>query len=194
MVNNNQASDRELIERAKGNDSNAFCLLHDRYKKRILNYLYRFFGNYSLAEEVAQEAFIRIYENLDKYQPIGTVRGWIYTIAANLAKNKLRDLSKKKEISLDMRLSAEDESFTLADIIKDKAPGPDKIVEDRGESLKVQESIAKMEEKYKQVIILCGIQGLSYDEAAEVIGCSIKVVGVRLMRARQKLKSMLKES
>ncbi len=195
MVEGNKPTDRELIKRAKDNDDNAFHQLHDRYKKRILNYIYRKFGrNYSFAEEVTQEAFVRIYENLDKYEPIGSVCGWIYTIAGNIAKNKLRKLSKESEISLQTQLSSDDESFTLEDTIQDKAPGAAQLTEDKGLSEKVHKCIGKLEEKYKDVIILCGIQGLSYKEAAEVLDCSTQVVGVRLLRAREKLKELLEES
>jgi len=193
MEQGRSPSDRELIKRAKFNDTNAFHQLHDRYKKRILNYVYRFLGNYALAEDVTQDTFMRIYENLDKYRPIGSVKGWIYTIASNLAKNKLRELSKGSEISLQAQLSDQDESFTLEDTLEDTAPGPDRIAENKGISRKVHVCIGKLAEKYREVIILCGIQGLSYKEAAEIIECSTHVVGVRLLRAREKLKELLED-
>jgi RNA polymerase sigma-70 factor (ECF subfamily) len=185
--------DRELLKRAVENDTDAFNQLHRKYRRKVINYAYRYIGNYAMAEETAQETFIKIYENLDKYKPTGTVRGWIYTIAVNTAKNKIRQLSKRHEISLHTPLSY-DGSFTLEDTIEDKMPLPDTVTQDRGMSQRLHKSIGKLKSKYKEIIILCGIQGLSYKEASEITGCSIKTVGIRLMRAREQLKKILKES
>lgn len=187
-------SDKELIKKIQDGNTEAFHQLHERYKKRVLNYIYKKFGgNYSFAEEVTQEAFIKIYENIEKYKPTGSVCGWIYTIAGNIGKNKLRKIDREGEISLQTQLASEDESFTLEDTIKDKEPGAGKKAADKGFSRIVHRCIGELDEKYKEVLILCGIQDLSYKEAAEITGCTTQTIGVRLMRAREKLKKLVEE-
>ena len=84
-------SDHDLIRQAQAGNQSAMSALYVRYRRKVLNYLYRFTGNQDTAEELAQETFVRVVQNLHRYKPIGIVGGWIYRIAGNLALNALRD-------------------------------------------------------------------------------------------------------
>ena len=98
---NSEPSDQELVRCAQGGDQQAMTALYERYRRKVLNYLYRFTGNRATSEELTQETFLRIVQHIKSYRPTGSVGGWIYRIAGNLAMNTLRDRPRTREISLD---------------------------------------------------------------------------------------------
>lgn len=185
-----QPQDQDLIKRAKDGDRAAFETLHRKYRKRILNYLYRFLGNYHIAEDVTQETFVNVYMSLRSYRPIGTVSSWIYKIATNLAKNRFRSMGRVKKTSLDAYIS-EDEKTALIDFIESDTAGPEEIAKRKELEFQVQRAIDSLPVKYKTVLILCEIEGLSYEEAAEALNCTTSVIGVRLSRARAQMRKKI---
>ena len=88
-------SDEDLVEHVQMSNDEAFAELVGRYQGRIINFLYRFIGNYERAEEITQEVFLRIAVKADKFDKRYRFSTWIYTIAKNLARNALRDVSRK---------------------------------------------------------------------------------------------------
>lgn len=184
-------SDRELIERIKNKDTSAFEILHKRYRKAIMNFAYRFTGNYETAEDATQDTFIKVYENAQSYKPTGSTKGWIYTIASNTAKNILRKTGQFQKISLDTPISYDKgKTIRLIDTFADEEKNPEKLIRQKELEEKVQEALKRLPEKYREVLVLCGIEGLSYDEAAEVLDTTPASIGVRLMRAREMMKEM----
>ncbi|MBN1354401.1 MAG: RNA polymerase sigma factor, partial [Candidatus Omnitrophica bacterium] len=98
-------SDEKLASMAKEGQRYAFEELFNRYKKPILNFIYRLIGQRETAEEVTQEVFIKIYNNLDMFIPDRKFTPWLYTIARNLAKNALRDRKYFRDVSLEQAVS-----------------------------------------------------------------------------------------
>ncbi|NQU95999.1 MAG: sigma-70 family RNA polymerase sigma factor [Candidatus Omnitrophica bacterium] len=179
-----RASDEILAVRAREGDTKAFEELFHRYKKPILNLIYRLIGNKETAEEAAQEAFMKAYKNLDIFDPKRKFSSWIYTIARNLAKNALRDRKYFRDVSLEKIVFAGDTSIRLKDVISDPGARPDSIVEDEEISAQAQQVLNAIPLKYREVIALCRVQGLTYKEAAEVLGCSAATVAIRFNRAK----------
>lgn len=177
-------SDELLAKKAKEGDMNAFEELFNRYKKAILNFIYRLIGNKETAEEVAQETFLKAYNNLDIFDPDRKFSTWVYTIARNLAKNAIRDKRYFRDVSLEKAVFEEEEIVRLKDIIADPKAGPDTIAEDEELAAEAQKVLDSMPLKYKEVITLCSIQGLTYKEAAAILGCSIASISMRLDEAR----------
>jgi RNA polymerase sigma-70 factor, ECF subfamily len=185
--------DDELVEKAKEGDRQALNELYQKHKRAILNYIYRMVGDFHQAEELTQETFIRVYANIGRYVKKAKFSSWVYTIAGNLAKNYLRDRSYVEEVSIDKRIgeTEEESKISLLDMIAAKGKGPgEQLLKEETEKL-IQQGINKLKPKHRQVIVLCDIQGLSYEEVAQVLGCPPATVGSRLSRARENLAKIL---
>ena len=183
--------DRELILKAQEGDNQALALLYARYRRKVLNYLYRFTGNRSTAEDLTQETFLKVVRHIKSYRPTGSVAGWIYKIAVNCAMNALRDRPKVQEISLDEPLSVGEETVDRREAIKGPGPLPDEEVARAEWEAHVQRSLLKVSPAYRMVVILCDIEGYPYREAADLLKCSINTVASRLARGRAQLAVLL---
>jgi RNA polymerase sigma-70 factor (ECF subfamily) len=186
------ASDEELLGRAKDGEKLAFDVFYSRNKRRILNYVYRMISNRARAEEVTQEVFVKAYLALESYSEEGKALNWIYTIAGNLSKNYLRDKRYEPGLLLDKELRGQD-GITLGDVIPSDSDTPLEITLKKEQELLVQINIDKLPVKYKEILILCDIQGHSYEEVAEILNCSTGSVGSRLSKARSLLAKSLKK-
>lgn len=182
-----------LIIRATQGDREAFDELYRKYKRPILNYIYRFIGNLSSAEELTQEAFVRAYINIHRFVPKAKFSSWLYRIAANLSKNYLRHASYEKKAAPVKVISSNGSETELepVDGIEDKARKPDELVQDKETQELVQEAINKLPAHLKEALILCDIEGLSYEEAANIMKCKAMTVGSRIWRGREKLSKLL---
>lgn len=184
--------DQNLVRMAQRGDAAAVTELYARYHRRILNYLYRFTGSREAAEDLTQETFIRVVRNLGRYRPTGSVGGWICRIAKNLALNAIRDRKGKPEISLDeTKENAEGEEMTPMDGVADTRATPAQEAGRAEAEAAVQKALQELPPVYREAVILCDIQGSSYKEAAEVLGCPIDTVASRLARGRAKLAELL---
>ena len=178
-------SDELLARQAKEGDAASFEDLFDRYKKPIVNFIYRLIGNLQTAEEVAIEVFMRAYNNLYIFDANKKFSTWLYTIARNLSKNALRDKKYFRDISLDQSIIGKDENITLKDVIADPGAAPDAIAEDAELAEEAQKILDSLPLKYKEVITLCNVQGLSYEDAAAIIGISVASISIRLKEAKE---------
>jgi RNA polymerase sigma-70 factor (ECF subfamily) len=178
-------SDEILALKAREGDPKAFESLFDRYKKPILNFIFRLIGNRETAEEVALEVFMKVYSHLDIFDPDKKFVTWIYTIARNLTKNALRDKKYFSDRSIEEAISAGDETLRLKDVLMDPSAGPDTIALDAELAEEAQKVLDTMPLKYREVITLCSIQGHTYKEAADILGCSIASVAVRFEEAKE---------
>ncbi|MBN2788947.1 MAG: sigma-70 family RNA polymerase sigma factor [Candidatus Delongbacteria bacterium] len=180
-------TDEELIFKfQKGNEA-AYNEIVDRYKNKLLNHIFYYTKNKESAEDIVQDAFIRVYLNKDKYKEIAKVSTWIYTIAINLAKTFLAKEKKKNQFSITGKDGEGD--FEIPDI---KASTDKDIL--RGElSEIITESIDDLDDKFKEIIILRDVDEMSYDEIAQVLNIPEGTVKSRLNRARLNLREVLEE-
>lgn len=174
--------DEELMFRLARGNSYALEVLVKRYKLKIINFVYRMVGDLDQAEDIAQEVFIRVYQHRERYQPIAKFSTWLYTIASNLAKSELRRRSIFNPISL-TRLKGE----RLSSIKR----SPDKALLEKELGQKIQEGIEKLKPNYRAPLILRDVEGLSYEEISEIVGCPLGTVKSRINRARLKLREIL---
>ena len=182
---NDKSSDELLAKQAKEGDVAAFEELFNRYKRPLLNFIYRFIGNRQTAEEVTIEVFMKAYNNLDVFDPNKKFATWIYTIERNLSKNSLRDRKYFRDVSLEESVFDKDDSIKLKDVIADINASPDAIAQDEELSRLAQKILDSLPVKYKEVITLCSVQELSYREAAAILGISVAGVSVRLNEAKR---------
>ena len=183
------ATDKEIIERVKGGEKEAYDLLVLKYQQRVINLISRFVKNHSDALDVSQETFIKAYRALPNFRGDSAFYTWLYRIAVNTAKNHLTVQSRKITKS----------DYDVADI--EQIEGNMSLTEQTTpESLLVkdelQETILKtienLPEDLKSAIMLREIEGLSYEGIAEVMECPVGTVRSRIFRAREMIDSKIK--
>lgn len=184
--------DKELIQRAKAGDKDAYTELFNKYSDKVLGYLYRYVGDYQKAEDITIETFLDVYKRLPAYKEEGKFLSWVYKIATNFAKKEFRRSKKMKTVSLE-RPVAEDERTSMGDFLGDEKFRPDHEVIGEEFTRLVEETISKLDEKYKNVLLLCDVQGMSYEEASRVLKCTKVNVGIRLKRARKMFYDVLRD-
>lgn len=186
-------SDEELILLARENDIDAFTAFHERYLAKILNYVNRVVADFQKAEEIAQETFLQVYRHLNTYRPEGKVSSWVFKIATNLAKNELRSQRRNSilGLSLNRKIISDEHESELIELIPDKAYKPDRLAEMNELSETIERALNALPLKYREVMLICEVYGYSYHEASEILNCSKANVGIRLCRARRKIKKII---
>lgn len=181
-------SDEEVMVRCAQGSEPAFEVLVDRYQSRVINLITRFIGDSDRARDIAQEVFIRVYRNRERYRKSGKFSTWIFTIAANLAKNEIRRKVRHRRV---VSLDEEREFGTLGDTLPDQGPGPRQTLERRELETMILKAIEELPERYRMALVLRDIEGLSYDEVSNVLGIPGGTVRSRINRARLMVKERL---
>lgn len=173
------ASDIEIVNRCLAGDVNAFEVLIEKYKKAVFNVAFRMMGSREEAEDVSQEAFLRIYNSLSKYNPEYKFMTWAMKITTNLCLDSLR---KRKAETTNI-----DDNFE----IKDEGDTPEEEYIRKENQRLVQDAIMSLPYKYREFLVLFHHRNLSYQEIMDITGESLTIVKNRLYRARQMLKQEL---
>jgi RNA polymerase sigma-70 factor (ECF subfamily) len=181
ILTNTVEAESELVEQAKLGDRNAFGELVRLYYPKVVRVVYRLCGDAGLAEDMAQEAFLRAWINLASFQPQSSWRNWLYRIAVNAALDVLR---RKPEESL------EDEEIQM---IPDQAASPEAAVIEKERAARLHKAMRSLPEAARSVLVLREYGGLSYNEIASVLEVPVGTVMSRLNYARNRLREMLKE-
>ncbi|EIT87359.1 RNA polymerase sigma factor SigW [Fictibacillus macauensis ZFHKF-1] len=181
---------KKLVKAAKKGDQHAFEGLVELYKDRIYRLAFRMIGDRHEAEDLAQEAFVKAYMNLDKYDDTYAFSTWLYRIATNLCIDRLR--KKKPDYSMDAPLSTSD-GGTLYQQIPHSEEALETVVEKREERATLQEEISKLPEKYRTAIILKYIEDLSLEEMSAIMELPVPTVKTRIHRGRELLKKVYKK-
>ena len=143
-----ELSDEDLILRVQRGENHAYDILVARYKNRLYAYLFRLLGNESEAEEFAQEAFVRAYMNADKYRTVARFSTWLYTIATNLVRNRVRNIKRRPTMVSLWADSSDSENGRWVDV-KDDSQRPDRDAEQMNLSEIIMEAIEKIPAKYR---------------------------------------------
>ncbi|MEO1483838.1 MAG: sigma-70 family RNA polymerase sigma factor [Myxococcota bacterium] len=179
-------SDIALFERAQGGDYGAFESIVKRFRDRVYRLAYGMMKNETDAEEVVQDAFLNLFRSLPTFRADSSPGTWIYRVAANSALMRLRTKRRKPLLSLD-DLPPTQQNRTLGESIAPpgawaRDPG-DKLLNDEL-SKHVFEAIEGLPEKYRLVLLLRDVEGLSNEEVAESLGLTVPTVKSRLHRSR----------
>lgn len=177
-----KTTDKELVERVKNGDKAAYDLLVLKYQQRIVNLTSRFVRNQSDALDVTQEAFIKAYRALPKFRGDSAFYTWLYRIAVNTAKNYLASQSRRPTDS-DYDVS-EIEQIEGADALKEQATPENLLMKDQLQET-VLKAIENLPDDLRSAIMLREVEGLSYEEIAQVMECPIGTVRSRIFRARE---------
>ena len=176
-----------LIQKAQKGDTNAFGTLVASYEKFIFNVACKMFSNSEDASDIAQEALIKAYKNIDKFDFNSSFSTWLYRITVNACIDEMRRRKGRESFSID----AEDEESGLAVQIEDTSLGAEERVIQNETVSEVRAAIDKLSEEHKTVIILRDLQDMTYEQVAQTLDLSIGTVKSRLARARKSLKDII---
>lgn len=180
------ATDEALAVKARNGDQDAFAELVRRYQQGVVNLAYRLVGSREEALDLSQEIFLRVYENLDRFDPRRPFKPWLYRIATNYCYDFLRRQGRRRE-------SVEEVSFAAGEALADKHVNPEAAVL-RGEVQRVvEEVIASLPARYRPAVILRYVEGMSYQEIAEALQLPLGTVKTYLHRSRELLRTALEE-
>jgi len=177
------------IKQVLKGDQNAFGEVVEIYKDKVFQLSFRMLGNRHEAEDIAQEAFIRAYVNIQSYNINLKFSTWLYRIATNLCIDRIR--KKKPDYYLDAEVAGT-EGLTMYSQIPAKTPLPEDDVESLELQDTIQREISKLPEKYRTVIVLKYIEELSLNEISEILDMPLGTVKTRIHRGREALRKQLR--
>ena len=177
--------------RVKQGDTAAFTELVEKYKQPIMNLVYRTIRDPTEAEDLAQNVFVQVFKSAPRYKNTAKFSTWLFTIARNLCLNEIRRRSRHPAESLDVpHPEQEDQPLHQFEDKKTFSP-PESLL--HGElARKIEEAMADLPENQRSAILLCRQEDLSYEEIAEVLGCSVSATKSLIHRGRETLKEKLK--
>ncbi len=173
-------SDEELIEACRAGESSAFDVLVARWEDKIRGAAWRVLGSEEEAREVAQEALVKAYRGLASFKREARFSSWLYQIALNLCRDRLRRRRGREFVSLD-------EAGPLAG----RSPSVADIVESRDLARRVAAAVEALSAEQREVIVLKEYQGLTFPEIAEILGIPVSTVKTRLYRGLVQLRVLL---
>lgn len=183
------AQDLQDMERlAAGQDAGLDSLM-ERYAPRLLRYALRLLGDEHEAEEVAQEAFVRVYRKHDQFDPKQRFSTWVYAIATNLARDHLR--RRQRHAAVLVRTETTEPNDQPWPPAQDPSRDPRESLEAQETGLLVRKAILALPEDLRIPVILSEYDGLSHVEIGEVLNCTPKAIEMRIYRARQALRTSL---
>lgn len=175
-----EALERQRLHAAQAGDMAAFEWIVQQHEERLFRFCCRWLRSIEDAREVCQDAFVRAWQALPEFEGRARLSTWLYQIALNLCRDRAKARSMRQRES----------TVALEDV--EHAPicpqhGPDASAEWRSEMNKLERGLALLPEKFRVVLMLTAFEGLSQEECAEVLGCSVRAVEGRVYRARQML-------
>ncbi|MBC3906112.1 MULTISPECIES: RNA polymerase sigma factor RpoE [Undibacterium] len=182
--------DQLLVERVQRGDKKAFELLVSKYQRKLMRLVSRLVYDHAEAEDVVQEAFIKAYRALPNFRGESAFYTWLYRIGVNTAKNHLVTQGRRAPTSTEADVD-EAESFVDADGLRD-INTPESLLASKQIAETVNSAMSTLPEELRNAITLREIEGLSYDEIAEVMLCPIGTVRSRIFRAREAIAEKLR--
>jgi RNA polymerase sigma-70 factor (ECF subfamily) len=183
-----RAKEEWLLERCRRGEREAFDELFDDYLPFVYNLAVRLLNDPEAAQDVVQETFVRVYQNLSRFSGRSRLSTWIYRIVVNLCLDERRRQSRQPET-----VSAEEEEETLRwlEQLPDEDPGPEARTLQEERHRVLWQAVQRLPEPFRATLILCDLEEWSYSEAAEVLGVAEGTVKSRLNRARKMLRQEL---
>ena len=182
-------TDQQLVQRAQRGDLRAFDLLVLKYQGRIGALVSRYIADAGEVEDVTQEAFIKAYRALSKFRGDSAFYTWLYRIAANAAKNHL--VAKGRRPGADATIE-DAEAFDDGGLVSEMS-SPEAMAMGDELAAVVEQSLQALPEELRAALTLRELEGLSYDDIAEVLGCPVGTVRSRIFRAREAIDEQVRQ-
>ncbi len=180
--------DLPLVQALQAGDDSALDRLIERHREPLFRFVFRFLRDETAARDVVQETFVRIYFKAAGFQPRSTVKTWFYAIALNLCRDHARVLARRRgDVPLDAPATGPQPGFEIAD----SRPGPSEQAAQSDRFGRLQRAIDRLPHKLKSALILCSLEGVSHQEAAEIFGTTPKTIELRIYHAKEKMRAFL---
>jgi len=179
--------DAELMLRVKEGDGASFGLLLEKHRSPVVHFLYRMVQNQAVAEELAQEVFLRVYRSRSSYEPTARFTTWLFRIATHLALNSLRDGKNER---LQERLDR-DSAEMPARQVPDSKPSVEQTMVYQVRLEEVRQAVAALPEKQRAAVLMHKYEEMEYSQIARVLRCSESAVKSLLFRAYETLRARL---
>ena len=190
-----RTSDESIfIDRLRAGEEAAFDTLVERYSTDVFSVLYRLTQDQEEAADLTQDTFLRALRSIKSFRGDAELKTWLIRIAINESRNRFRWWKRRMRgstVSLDAAFS--DTTLTLGDTIPDLSVGPEQAALDREREAALLKAIGEMGAIYREAIVLCDIEGLTYEETAQALGTNIGTVKSRISRGREELRRRLKD-
>jgi RNA polymerase sigma-70 factor, ECF subfamily len=179
--------DAELMLRVKDGDSESFTVLLDKHRLSVVHFLYRMVQNHAVAEELAQEVFLRVYRSRSTYEPTAKFTTWLFRIATHLALNSLRDgRNERGQERLD-----DDTSDLPVRQVTDHLPSVEQRMVYEARLDEIRRAIAALPEKQRAAVLMHKYEEMEYTQIARILNCSESAVKSLLFRAYETLRRRL---
>ena len=179
--------DAELMLRVKDGDGASFGVLLEKHRLSVIHFLYRMVQNHAVAEELAQEVFLRVYRSRSTYEPTAKFTTWLFRIATHLALNSLRDgKNEKAQERLD-----DDSGDLPVRQVSDRKPSVEASMVYESRLEEVRKAVATLPEKQRAAVLMHKYQEMEYSQIARVLNCSESAVKSLLFRAYETLRARL---
>ena len=184
-----QTPSEELVARVAEGDEYAFQILVNRHQTSVLNLVYRFMGDRSKSEDLAQEAFLQVWRACKSYQRKSKFATWLYRICVNLCLNEIKSARRKKWLKFFK--NTPDFKHPENEDLLDESPNPEDLLLARERNQQITNALQSLPENQRIALILKRYDNLSYEEISRVLGCSIPAVESLLVRAKRTLQKKL---
>ena len=171
-------------------DESAFQILVERHQASLLNLIYRFIGDRTKSQDLAQETFLRVWQGVRGYSPKAKFTTWLYRIAANLCFNELKASRRKKWLQF-FQVDTDEQNAGENDL-SDSSPSPEDLLLSGERSLQITKALQSLPENQRMALILKRYDDLSYEEISRVMNCSVSAIESLLVRAKKNLQEKLK--
>ena len=179
--------DAELMRRIKDGDGASFGLLLGKYRATVVHFLYRMIQDHAIAEELAQEVFLRVYRSRSTYEPTAKFTTWLFRIATHLALNSLRDAKYER---LQESLDADSDEMPVRQL-SDTRPSMEQFMVYEAKLDEVRKAVAALPERQRAAVLMHKYEDLEYSQIAKALSCSESAVKSLLFRAYETLRTRL---
>ena len=186
-------ADEDLMVLYQRGEVRAFELLLTRHRKPVYNFILRFIGDKETAEDLLQEAFMRVIKGAEAYKRQAKFTTWLYTIARNLCVDQTRRRKHRKHASLDAPMDASDDSGTLLDVIPSNEMASDRKSQNKQLHATMQRAIEALSEEQREVFLMREFLDMPFKQIADVVGVPENTVKSRMRYALEKLRLELDE-
>jgi RNA polymerase sigma factor (sigma-70 family) len=180
--------DLPLIQALQAGDESALNELIQRHREPLFRFAFRFLRDETAARDIVQETFVRIYFKAARFVPRSTAKTWFYAIALNLCRDQARFLKRRRgDVSLDAPVTEARPKLEPAD----SGPVPSEQAAEADRFGRLQHAMDRLPHKLKSALVLCSLEGMSHQEAAEILATTPKTIELRIYHAKEKMRVLL---
>jgi RNA polymerase sigma-70 factor (ECF subfamily) len=178
-----EPTDEQLLAEYRAGDKNKFAVLVMRYQRELYHFLVRFLGDRAAAEDVFQETFLQVHQSAEQFDPMRRFRPWLFTIAANKARDLIRSHARRPTSPLQASISGEDDSGEFIDLMQAASAMPDESMEKEELQQQVQRTVMGMPEHLREILLLSYFHQFPYKQIGDILDIPLGTVKSRLHAA-----------